>query len=190
MPDDRSNQTDYLYRLGGVCLTTDRLATERTTGPESWCPGPRTTCSAWTGLEASTTRCRTPWTKHSPSCSAPSGMKPGRSAWVARCDLSRPRRGDPAVSARVQASGSWPRLPGADLGRPAGMSEPVCDVPADSDAVPVAVANARRGVITHLTIAGERVAAIVPESVIEARGRHALKGVTSPTCGSGSVVTG
>lgn len=31
-----------------------------------------------------------------------------------------------------------------------------------------AVANARRGVITHLTIAGERVAAIVPESVIEA----------------------
>ena len=94
------------------------------------------------------------------------------------------------MSARVQASGSWPRLPGADLGRPAGMSEPVCDVPADSDAVPVAVANARRGVITHLTIAGERVAAIVPESVIEARGRHALKGVTSPTCGSGSVVTG
>ena len=32
----------------------------------------------------------------------------------------------------------------------------------------VAVANAHRGVITHLTIAGERVAAIVPESVIEA----------------------
>jgi hypothetical protein len=34
--------------------------------------------------------------------------------------------------------------------------------------VRAAVANARRGVITHLTIAGERVAAIVPESVIEA----------------------
>lgn len=30
------------------------------------------------------------------------------------------------------------------------------------------MANARRGVITHLTIASERVAAIVPESVIEA----------------------
>ena len=30
------------------------------------------------------------------------------------------------------------------------------------------VADARRGVITHLTIAGKRVAAIVPESVIEA----------------------
>jgi hypothetical protein len=48
------------------------------------------------------------------------------------------------------------------------MSEAARDVPADSDAVRAAVANARRGVITHLTIAGERVAAIVPESVIEA----------------------
>ena len=48
------------------------------------------------------------------------------------------------------------------------MSEPVRDVPADSDAVRAAVANARRGVITHLTIAGERVVAIVPESVVEA----------------------
>jgi hypothetical protein len=47
------------------------------------------------------------------------------------------------------------------------VSEPVRDVPADGDAVPAAVANARHGVITHLTIAGERVAAIVPESVIE-----------------------
>ena len=42
------------------------------------------------------------------------------------------------------------------------------DIPADSEAVTAAVANARRGVITHLTVAGERVAAIVPESVIEA----------------------
>ena len=48
------------------------------------------------------------------------------------------------------------------------MSEPIRDVSADSDAVRTAVANARRGVITHLAIAGERVAAIVPESVIEA----------------------
>ena len=48
------------------------------------------------------------------------------------------------------------------------MSEAVRDVPAGSDAVTAAVADARRGVITHLTIAGERVAAIVPESVIEA----------------------
>lgn len=31
-----------------------------------------------------------------------------------------------------------------------------------------AVELARRGVITHLTIKGERVAAIVPESVVEA----------------------
>lgn len=48
------------------------------------------------------------------------------------------------------------------------MGEPARDVPADSPAVRAAVANARRGVITHLTIGGERVAAIVPESVIEA----------------------
>ena len=48
------------------------------------------------------------------------------------------------------------------------VSEPARDVPADSEAVTAAVANARRGVITHLTIAGERVAAIVPESVLDA----------------------
>jgi hypothetical protein len=50
----------------------------------------------------------------------------------------------------------------------AAVSEAIRDVPAESDAVRAAVADARRGVITHLTIAGERVAAIVPESVIEA----------------------
>jgi len=48
------------------------------------------------------------------------------------------------------------------------MSEPARDLPADGSAVASAVENARRGVITHLTIGGERVAAIVPESVIEA----------------------
>ena len=48
------------------------------------------------------------------------------------------------------------------------MGEPARDVPADSPAVRAAVANARHGVITHLTIGGERVAAIVPESVIAA----------------------
>jgi antitoxin Phd len=48
------------------------------------------------------------------------------------------------------------------------MSEPACDLPASSPAVERAVELARRGVITHLTIRGERVAAIVPESVIEA----------------------
>jgi hypothetical protein len=44
----------------------------------------------------------------------------------------------------------------------------VRDLPADSADVPAAVAEARRGVITHLTIGGERVAAIVPESVLDA----------------------
>ncbi|MCW2932126.1 MAG: hypothetical protein JWM19_3088 [Actinomycetia bacterium] len=46
------------------------------------------------------------------------------------------------------------------------MSEPARDLPV-SPAVEHAVELARRGVITHLTIQGERVAAIVPESVIE-----------------------
>jgi hypothetical protein len=48
------------------------------------------------------------------------------------------------------------------------MSEPACDLPADSPAVAAAVENARHGVITHLTVRGERVAAIVPEKLIEA----------------------
>lgn len=48
------------------------------------------------------------------------------------------------------------------------MSEPAHDFPVDSPAVEQAVELARHGVITHLTIHGERVAAIVPESVIEA----------------------
>ena len=47
------------------------------------------------------------------------------------------------------------------------MSEPVQDVPVGSPAIQRAVDLARRGVITHLTIHGERVAAIVPESVID-----------------------
>lgn len=48
------------------------------------------------------------------------------------------------------------------------MSEPARDLPVSSPAVEQAVELARRGVITHLTINGERVAAIVPESVLDA----------------------
>jgi hypothetical protein len=48
------------------------------------------------------------------------------------------------------------------------MSEPAHDLPGSSPAVEQAVELARRGVITHMTIHGERVAAIVPGSVIEA----------------------
>lgn len=44
------------------------------------------------------------------------------------------------------------------------MSEPARDLPVSSPAVELA----RRGVITHLTINGKRVAAIVPESVLDA----------------------
>jgi hypothetical protein len=47
------------------------------------------------------------------------------------------------------------------------MSEPAHEVPV-SPAVEEAVELARRGVITHLTISGERVAAIVPEALIDA----------------------
>ena len=47
------------------------------------------------------------------------------------------------------------------------MSEPARDVPVNP-AVEQAVELARRGVMTHFTIHGERVAAIVPESVLEA----------------------
>jgi hypothetical protein len=47
------------------------------------------------------------------------------------------------------------------------MSEPARDIPV-SPAVEQAVELARRGVIIHLTVGGERVAAIVPESVLEA----------------------
>ena len=48
------------------------------------------------------------------------------------------------------------------------MSEPARDIPVSGPAVEQAVELARRGMITHLTIHGERVAAIVPEAVIDA----------------------
>ena len=49
------------------------------------------------------------------------------------------------------------------------MSEPARELPAEqSKLLADAVGDARRGVITHVTIAGERVAAIVPESVLDA----------------------
>ena len=67
------------------------------------------------------------------------------------------------------SGGATGQQPDAVLHTLDAVSEPVRDVSADSEAVRrAAVANARRGVITHLTIAGERVEAIVPESVIEA----------------------
>ena len=50
----------------------------------------------------------------------------------------------------------------------AGISGPAHDLPVSSLAVEQAVELARRGVITHLTVHGERVAAIVPESVLDA----------------------
>ncbi|HEY6278960.1 MAG TPA: hypothetical protein VIX86_21830 [Streptosporangiaceae bacterium] len=45
------------------------------------------------------------------------------------------------------------------------MSEPAPELPADT--LVSAMDNARRGVVTHITIQGERVAAIVPEALLE-----------------------
>ena len=47
------------------------------------------------------------------------------------------------------------------------MKEPAHDLPVSS-AVEQAVELARGGVVTHLTINGERMAALVPESVLDA----------------------
>ena len=79
-------------------------------------------------------------------------------------------------------SGSTGRQPDAGLCKLEAVSEPVRDVSADSDAVRAAVANARRGVITHLTIAGERVGTVVwpdgidlaPEPLYEQARAHPL----------------
>jgi hypothetical protein len=48
------------------------------------------------------------------------------------------------------------------------MSEPAAELPADDALLARAAEDARRGVATHLTIHGERVAVIMPEDVIEA----------------------
>lgn len=55
------------------------------------------------------------------------------------------------------------------------MTEPAAELSADEAPLARAADDARRGVATHLTIHGERVAVIMPESVIEAlRGFAAL----------------
>ena len=49
------------------------------------------------------------------------------------------------------------------------MSEPAHELPVDEPKLLAeAVDDARLGVITHLTVRGERVAAIVPESMLDA----------------------
>lgn len=61
----------------------------------------------------------------------------------------------------------WYPEPGADAHVSGGPAEPVQDVHVSSPDIERAVDLARRGVITHLTVHGERVTAIVPESVID-----------------------
>jgi hypothetical protein len=47
------------------------------------------------------------------------------------------------------------------------MSEFAYELPAESGPLAGAAENAQRGVVTHITVHGERVAAIVPESLFE-----------------------
>jgi hypothetical protein len=47
------------------------------------------------------------------------------------------------------------------------MSEPAPELSAESEPLTGAAENARRGVVTHITVHGERVAAIVPESIVK-----------------------
>jgi hypothetical protein len=54
------------------------------------------------------------------------------------------------------------------------MSEPALELVDDDAPLTRAAADAARGVVTHLTIHGERVAVIVPESVIEALSGFAI----------------
>jgi hypothetical protein len=49
------------------------------------------------------------------------------------------------------------------------MSEPAPELPADT--LVTAMDNASHGVVTHITIDGERVAAIIPESLLETTAR-------------------
>lgn len=60
----------------------------------------------------------------------------------------------------------WDRA--AEIAKLGLVNGPARDLPVSSPAVEHAVEMARHGVITHLTAGGERVAAIVPEPLIEA----------------------
>ena len=48
------------------------------------------------------------------------------------------------------------------------MSEPAAEVAAEDAPLARAADNARHGVVTHLTVAGQRVAVIMPQAVIDA----------------------
>src|ERR1700733_13428784 len=94
------------------------------------------------------------------------GASPKVCPQMQECDplASSPPRGD---SSLTQSSGRCLGV-GTAGAYTESMSEPVQDVPVSSPAIKQAVDLARHGVITHLTIRGERVAAIVPESFIDA----------------------
>jgi hypothetical protein len=49
-----------------------------------------------------------------------------------------------------------------------GMSEPAAEVAAEDEPLARAADNARHGVVTHLTMDGQRVAVIMPQAVIDA----------------------
>lgn len=87
---------------------------------------------------------------------------------------AEPAEGAP-VAAIVRITERWHRAPVSTRNRqrPAHtlgtMSEPARELPVDEPKLLAeAVDDARLGVITHLTIRGERVAAIVPETMLDA----------------------
>jgi hypothetical protein len=74
------------------------------------------------------------------------------------------------------------------------VSEPAPELPAESEALTGVAENARRGVVTHITVNGERVAAIVPESLVKLLNDLVSLLATdlsgAPHCGSTSTARG
>ena len=79
--------------------------------------------------------------------------------------MHRASRGDPQARSLMGRAPKRSRRAGAYAD---GMSESATELPADDAPLARAADDARRGVATHLTINGVRVAVIMPEGVIEA----------------------
>jgi hypothetical protein len=79
--------------------------------------------------------------------------------------MHRASRDDPQARSLVERAPKRSRRAGAYVD---GMSESATELPADDAPLARAADDARRGVATHLTINGVRVAVIMPEGVIEA----------------------
>jgi len=82
-----------------------------------------------------------------------------------RCSLHRASRDNPQAGSLTERVPKRSRWVGAYAD---GMSESAAELPADDAPLARAADDARRGVATHLTVNGVRVAVIMPEGVIEA----------------------